>query len=329
MQRYQIAGQAEFHYFKDAAAFTTFLSASPRQYALKPVGLTAGQGVKVMGVQLHTLDEALAYGVHVIEDGVGGTEGLVVEERLMGHEFTLQCFVDGNTVVPMPLVRDYKLAYEGETGPNTGSMGAYSQADGLLPFVDAENRQLALDILVQITRAIAAEGCPYRGVMYGQFMRTSKGVQLVEINARFGDPEAINVLALLQTDLVEVCKAIVDGSLDQHPISFAPRASVCSYITPPNYGSNPRSNVALTLDLDEISRLGVEVLFAKVERQGAAYLTTKSRSIALLALADDVNAAADAVESALSYVTGEFHVRHDIGCEYEGASPRSRAVARV
>ncbi|MDP9237536.1 MAG: phosphoribosylamine--glycine ligase [Chloroflexota bacterium] len=329
MKRHRIDGQADFHYFKDVASFTAFLTTSSREYALKPVGLTAGQGVKVMGAQLKSLDEALAYGTYVIEHQVGGIEGLVVEERLLGHEFTLQCFVDGKTVVPMPLVRDYKRAYEGENGPNTGSMGAYSQSDGLLPFVDGQHRSAALDILIQITRAIEMDGCPYQGIMYGQFMRTSKGVQLVEINARFGDPEAINVLALLETDLLEICKAIVEGTLDKQQVRFARRASVCSYITPPNYGANPQSDVPLTLDLEKIKELDVDVLFAKVEQKGNAYLTTKSRSIALLALADDLDAAADAVENALKFVTGDYHMRHDIGCEYEGVSPRRAVLTSV
>src|SRR5205085_7441751 len=133
--------------FRDVAALRAFLQNETGEFALKPVGLTAGKGVKVMGVHLHGVDEAMAYGESVIRDGIGGKEGVVVEERLVGEEFTLQAFVDGETVVPMPLVQDFKRAFEGDQGPNTGSMGAYSQPDGLLPFVSATELRQAASIV--------------------------------------------------------------------------------------------------------------------------------------------------------------------------------------
>lgn len=312
MKRHSIPGQVDYWYFTDPGELTDFLSAGG-EYVLKPLGLTAGKGVKVMGVHLNSVKEAIDYGRRIIRDKIGGADGLLVEERLQGAEFTLQAFVDGTTVRPMPLVQDYKRAFEGDLGPNTGSMGAYSQADGLLPFVRAEARDAALQVIVRIVEALRSEGLLYRGVMYGQFMMTQAGIRLVEINARFGDPEALNVLPLLQTDFVDVCQAIGLGILNDLKPTFLPRATVCKYITPPGYPDHARVDARITLDRKAIESIGVRVYFAKVNRDGDDYLTTTSRSIAFVGVADTVAEAEEAVEEAFLFVRGEFHARHDIG----------------
>ena len=116
MKKYGIPGQVEFHHFRDTGELTRFLSSTNREFALKPVGLTAGKGVKVMGVHLAANSEAIEYASEIIEKEIGGPDGLILEERLVGEEFTLQCFVDGSTVVPMPAVQDYKQAFEGNQG---------------------------------------------------------------------------------------------------------------------------------------------------------------------------------------------------------------------
>jgi phosphoribosylamine--glycine ligase len=313
MRRHGIPGQVDYQYFADAAALRAFLQTADRDFALKPVGLTGGKGVKVMGVQLASVAEAIAYGEEVIATGIGGVAGVIVEERLVGEEFTLQTFVDGASVLPMPLVQDYKRAFEGDQGPNTGSMGSYSQPDGLLPFLGERESDQALDILRRVVHALGQEGSPYRGIMYGQFMLTADGVRLVEINARFGDPEAANVLPLLETDFVDVCTALTRGALRDCAPRFAQQATVCKYVTPPGYGVQPRAGVPLRLDEAAIAALGVRVYFARVDEQDGAYLTTTSRAIALVGIAATVAAAEAAVERALAHVHGEYHVRHDIG----------------
>lgn len=313
MERHDLPGRVEYRYFTDAHAMEEFLRTAGREFALKPIGLTAGKGVKVMGVQLATINEAMAYGRSIINDRIGGEAGVLIEERLEGQEFTLQAFVDAHTILPMPLVKDYKRAFEGDEGPNTGSMGAYSQPDGLLPFVDRSTRDEALNILKEVVDALKAEGHVYRGIMYGQFMMTPRGLRLVEINARFGDPEAINVLQLLETDFADVCRAIVSDHLQGIELRFSPKATVCKYITPPGYGEQPRTGVSLQLDQKRIEALGVHVYFAKVAEANGAYLTTTSRAIALLGVANSIDEAEQAVERALAYVSGEYHIRHDIG----------------
>ncbi|MCL5072913.1 MAG: phosphoribosylamine--glycine ligase [Actinobacteria bacterium] len=313
LKKYDIPGQVEYHYFDNVNSLENFLLSTDKDYALKPVGLTAGKGVKIMGEHLKTIAEAIEYGKTVITDKIGGFSGIVVEERLTGEEFTLQAFVDGENVIPMPLVQDYKRAYDGDKGPNTGSMGSYSQPDGLLPFVTKKQKANALEILKQIVQAMEEEGSPYKGIIYGQFMMTAKGAKLIEINARFGDPEAINVLPLLKNDFADICLAIIKGKLSSMKISFSNKATVCRYIVPPGYPEKPRADVPLSLEKSNIESLGVKIFFAKVNAKNGVCLTTSSRAIALVGISDSVSSAADAVEKALSFVHGDYHVRRDIG----------------
>jgi len=212
MRKHDIPGQVEYHLFEDTSVLAEFLQKTKKEFAIKPIGLSAGKGVKVMGDQLKTIDEAIEYGSAVISRKIGGTAAVLLEERLTGEEFTLQCFVDGKTVSPMPAVQDYKRAYEGNLGPNTGGMGSYSQPDGLLPFLNRTDYKNATEIIRRTVAALRKDGIIYKGILYGQFMMTEVGPKVIEFNARFGDPEAMNVLALLETDLVEVFQAIINRS---------------------------------------------------------------------------------------------------------------------
>jgi phosphoribosylamine--glycine ligase len=313
MRQNNLPGSVDYHYITDGDSLERTLRDSHREFALKPVGLTAGKGVQVMGVQLESVDEAIAYGRSVISNRVGGAAGILLEERLDGPEFTVQAFVDGKSVRPMPLVKDYKLAYDGDTGPNTGSMGSYSRADGSLSFLTESEYQDAIRILDSVIEAVRRTGVEYRGVAYGQFMKTASGIKLIEINARFGDPEAINVLSVLQTDFVDVCEAILSDSLADLSLSFSPVATVCKYITPPGYPLAPKVDSRITVDVDAISKLGVRVLFAKVHGEAGTYFTTASRSIALLATGSTVEEAHLRAEAAFQFIGGPYHARHDIG----------------
>ncbi len=329
MLRHQIPGRVEHHYFSDPIALEQFMRSSDRLWALKPVGLTAGQGVKLMGDQLPTLADALAYGKQVISEQIGGTPGIILEELLRGPEFTLQCFVDGKTVVPMPLVRDYKRAFDGDLGPNTGSMGSYSLATGLLPFVSESVRDEALSIVTQITDAVLREGFLYQGIMYGQFIMTGTGIRLIEINARFGDPEAVNVLPLLEGDFVEICRAITTGELRPDQVRFRPLATICKYVTPPGYGVAPEAEVALEVDERAIADSGVYTFYAKVDERDGRVFTTRSRSIALLGVGSTPGVAESAVEDAVKHIGGRFHIRHDIGKQLDSPVPQVSLVTSI
>ncbi|MFA6679741.1 MAG: phosphoribosylamine--glycine ligase, partial [Candidatus Methanomethylophilaceae archaeon] len=193
VQKYNIAGNLKFASFDNAKDAEAYLKTIDHEIVVKPVGLTGGKGVKVQGEHLHSFQDIMDYIDEIFDNDIGGA-GVILEERAIGEEFTQMVFCDGKTVSPMPLVQDHKRAYEGDVGPNTGGMGSYTDSNHLLPFVTANERKTAIKIIQDVIDAMTKEGCPYRGPLYGQFMLTVNGPKIIEFNARFGDPEAMNVL---------------------------------------------------------------------------------------------------------------------------------------
>jgi phosphoribosylamine--glycine ligase len=176
----------------------TILTDLEGNYVVKYDGLKGGKGVKVSDEHLATIEEGVSYALECIEDG----GRVVIEEKLIGIEFSRLAFVSGSTVIPMPAVQDHKRAFEGDTGPNTGGMGTYSDANHSLPFLTDDDLKQADAINQQIANAVMKEcGEPYKGILYGGFMATKNGVKVIEYNARFGDPEALNILPLLKSVL--------------------------------------------------------------------------------------------------------------------------------
>ena len=187
----------------------------------------------------------------------------MLEERLIGEEFTLQAFVDGNHIIPMPLVQDHKRAFEGDLGPNTGGMGSYSMPDHMLPFVSDADYKKALAIMRATVAALERTGHPYKGILYGQFMNTARGPKVIEFNARFGDPEAMNVLSLLSSDLSGIVERITKGSLSVTNVTFEQKATVCKYIVPSGYPDSPHSGDPVTFG----THAGALVYYANIEEQ--------------------------------------------------------------
>src|SRR5665647_114358 len=231
---------------------------------IRDSGLTGGKGVRITGEQVNRAG-ACAY-VRELRGPV------LVEERLEGEEFTLQAFVDGARLVPMPLVQDHKRAFEGDRGPNTGGMGSYSMPDHGLPFVTDADREAALAIMAAVVRAMAVEGAPFCGVLYGQFMNTASGPMVIEFNARFGDPEAMNVLTLLASDLGEIAWRCVDGNLGQSVVSFEKAATVCKYLVPEGYPGAPGPSAPIGLGDPGPARL----YYANVEERDGGLWTPVS-----------------------------------------------------
>ena len=192
--------------------------------------------MRVAGDHLHSQDDALSYCQELVSRG----DEFVIEEKLIGQEFSLMSFCDGNTLKHMPAVQDHKRAYEGDTGPNTGGMGTYSDTNHSLPFLNDNDIAKAHAINTSTVRALKDKfGVGYKGVLYGGFITTAKGVKLIEYNARFGDPEAMNVLPLLDSDFVEICNGIANGTLENVDVKFQHKATVCKYAVPEGYPDNP------------------------------------------------------------------------------------------
>lgn len=203
MMRYGIP-TAGYRTFDNYAEAWDYVRSRPLPAVLKYDGLAAGKGVVVA----QTMAEAEAALRDMLLDDKFGKGRVVVEDFLTGPEFSFMCFVSGRKVLPMVLAQDHKRAFDGDRGPNTGGMGAYSP----LPFITAEDEAFALEKVMQRTAdALCEEGCPFTGVLYGGLMKTSQGIQVIEFNARFGDPETEVVLPRLKSDIYDIFSAIADG----------------------------------------------------------------------------------------------------------------------
>ncbi|MBQ5620533.1 MAG: phosphoribosylamine--glycine ligase, partial [Alistipes sp.] len=202
MAKYNIP-TAGFKAFTEYAEAKAYVESRPLPAVLKYDGLAAGKGV-VIAQTLEEADEALK---DMLLDTKFGQGKVVVEDFLTGPEFSFMCFVSGEKVWPMQLAQDHKRAYDGDKGPNTGGMGAYSP----LPFVTKEDEEYALnEILKPVAAAMVKEGCSFEGVLYGGLMKTPDGVKVIEFNARFGDPETEVVLPRLKSDIVDIFCAVAD-----------------------------------------------------------------------------------------------------------------------
>ena len=203
MAKYEIP-TAGFRAFTEYAAARDYVAGRPFPAVLKYDGLAAGKGVVIA----QTMEEADAALKEMLLDDRFGEGKVVVEDYLEGPEFSLLCFVSGSRVWPMVLSQDHKRAFDGDQGPNTGGMGAYSP----LPFITAEDERFAVERIMRPTaEAMVAEGCPFEGVLYGGLMKTAQGIKVIEFNARFGDPETEVVLPRLKSDIVEIFCAVADG----------------------------------------------------------------------------------------------------------------------
>jgi len=301
MKKYGIDGCPRYRVFLEAEDAIGFLQKCPEDLVVKPIGLTGGKGVRIVGE--HVDKKGAASYIRSLKGGV------VLEERLLGEEFTLQAFSDGSNIVPMPLVQDHKRAYEGDKGPNTGGMGSYSLPGHDLPFVSESDMKKAMQIMHATIAAMEEEGTPYRGILYGQFMNTRNGPMVIEFNARFGDPEAMNVLPLLETDLVDIMERIVEGGLGNLAIRFCNKATVCKYIVPEGYPESPLVGESLAIGPYEPALL----YYANVEERNGSLFTRSSRTLAFVGLGETLSEAERIAETAASNVEGRVRHRRDIG----------------
>ena len=204
MDKYQVP-TASFRTFEEYEPAWEYVRNGSFPVVLKYDGLAAGKGVVIP----ETPQEAEAVLKDMLLDDRFGKGKVVVEEFLTGPEFSFMCFVDGEKVYPMTLSQDHKRAYEGDKGPNTGGMGAYSP----VPLITQEDITYSLEkIMKPVAAGMVAEGCPFKGVLYGGLMKTPDGVKVIEFNCRFGDPETEVVLPRLESDIYDIFSAVADGT---------------------------------------------------------------------------------------------------------------------
>ena len=308
LRKYRIEGNPRFEIFnKDNIGNALNFIDGIGQCVIKPDGLTGGKGVKVQDDHFKTKKEALDYCSEVLQ----AHSAVIIEEKLEGEEFSLQCITDGKTVIATPPVQDHKRAFADDTGPNTGGMGSYSCENHLLPFLAKKDAEDGLKITEKVAEALYKEtGEFYKGVMYAGLIVTKDGVKLIEYNARFGDPEAMNVLPLLETDFSDICNAIINQKLHKIKIKFQEKATVCKYLVPQGYPDNPAKNERI-----EIGKTpdGAKIYYAAVEQKDDVVYTTSSRAIGCLGIDDDLDKAEKIAEEAAKSIKGKLFHRKDIG----------------
>jgi phosphoribosylamine--glycine ligase len=251
---------------------------------VKPSGLTGGKGVKVMGPHLDSHEDAREYGLALLESG---HEAVLIEERVTGAEFTIQAISDGRTVVCPPSTYDYPYRFDGDEGPGTGGMGSLSTPDAALPFMtDAHYRQ-ACAIVEQVIARLGELGRHFSGVMNSGFFATAAGVKVIEFNARFGDPECMNIMSLLDGSWVHAMQRISAGTLAAADVPLRREASVVLYLVSPDYALRPGRAYDFTLDEERLADEGAGVYFSSAVATGRhAYRTVgTSRAVALASTA--------------------------------------------
>jgi len=308
LSKYNIDSSPIYQRFDAMNGVKDFINSLCGNYVVKFDGLMGGKGVKVSGEHLENINDGLNYCQEIISNN--GT--FVIEEKLIGEEFSLMSFCDGKNLAHMPAIQDHKRAYDGDVGPNTGGMGCYSDVNHSLPFLLDNDIFEAQEINERVSQALLDfTGEPYRGILYGGFMATANGVKLIEYNARFGDPEAMNLLALLNSDLASICSKIVEGKLDS--ANFRNEASVCKYVVPKGYGSNPSKDA--TLSVDNSYKDYSDLYYAAVNLNSEGVITTtSSRAAAVISTGESIEEAEEKCEKGLSHVSGNnLFTRHDIG----------------
>lgn len=312
LQKYGIDASPKYRVFtkQNEKSLSTFIEHElGGAYVVKYDALKGGKGVKVSGDHLRSIDEGIAYAKECIAE----CEQVVVEEKLEGVEFSLLSFVSGETTVDMPAVQDHKRAYDGDTGPNTGGMGTYTDSNHSLPFLTKEDLKRASEINRLVAAALKREtGEDYKGILYGGFMAVRDGIRVIEYNARFGDPEALNILPLLRSDFLVVCQAILEGTLATELVRFEKKATVCKYITPKSYpiAKDERGQKVEFPRASENAR----IFFGDVtEDESGNLLLGGSRSAGVVGIGDTIAEAELIAQRLCEQVKGPVRFRSDIG----------------
>jgi phosphoribosylamine--glycine ligase len=297
--------------------------------AVKPSGLTGGKGVKVMGPHLADHAAAEDYALGLLAAG-GAGESVLIEEKITGAEFTIQAVSDGRTVVFPPATYDYPYRYEGDEGPGTGGMGSLSLATPTLPFMTAAHYEQACSIIERVIGRLADDGRHFSGVMNSGFFATADGVKVIEFNARFGDPECMNIMSVFGGSWPEVMERIAAGRLAESDVPLRQEASLVLYLVSPDYALRKGPPYEFSLDADAIEANGCHVFFSSATRLGGDRYRTvgTSRAVALASSAPTLEQArARVLDVAASVPVLQW--RRDVGDQgyLDGLSGLVRSIA--
>ena len=280
--------------------------------AVKPAGLTGGKGVKVMGPHLADHAAAAEYAGSLLSRG----EAVLVEEKVVGAEFTIQAISDGRTVVFPPSTYDYPYRFDGDEGPGTGGMGSLSMPQAALPFMTEEHYRRGCEIVELVIERLGQEGRRFTGVMNSGFFATAEGVKVIEFNARFGDPECMNIMSLFEGSWAEVMSEIIEGRLTAAAVPLREEASVVLYLVSPDYALRKGPPYEFTLDTARIEDEGCHVFFSSAVASGPdTYRTVgTSRAVALATTAPSLEQARERVAGCAATVP-VLEWRREVGDE--------------
>ena len=303
MAKYNIP-TAAFETFEDYDAALEYVKKGSFPVVLKYDGLAAGKGVVIP----ETLEEADATLKDMLLDDKFGKGKVVVEEFLTGPEFSFMCFVDGHDVYPMTLSQDHKRAYEGDKGPNTGGMGAYSP----VPIISDEDLAFSLEKVMKPTAAaMVAEGCPFTGVLYGGLMKTPQGPKVIEFNCRFGDPETEVVLPRLESDIYDIFSAVADHT-PMPEIKWKEEVTMGFVMASKGYPGSYEKGYEIS-GLDTLPE-DIRVFHMGTSLKGGKYFTSGGRVLMVVGSGKDLQEAHDKALAAVESIGCEnLFYRRDIG----------------
>ena len=307
MKKYNIP-TANYEEFDDPDEAEAYLRNCAYPVVVKADGLALGKGVLIC----ETKEQALAGVDDIMRKKVFGRSGdrIIVEEFMVGPEVSVLTFCDGKVAKPMVSAQDHKRALDGDKGLNTGGMGTFAPS----PKYTKEVADFFTKHIMEPTvAAMAAEGCPFKGVLYFGLMLTADGPKVLEYNARFGDPETQVVLPLMESDLLDVMEAVIEGRLDGTDIVWRDGAAVCVVLASGGYPGKYETGKPIT-GLDKLPGMGIMAFHAGTKLSGGELLTSGGRVLGVTAVAEDMpSAIARAYEGVREVAFEAAHYRTDIG----------------
>ncbi|WP_227764821.1 phosphoribosylamine--glycine ligase [Zhaonella formicivorans] len=307
MYKYHIP-TARYGVFEEPEMAKLYIRDNGVPCVVKADGLAAGKGV-IVAMTMEEACRAVDSFMNELSLGVAGSK-VVIEEFLVGEEVSVMAFTDGKTVKPMVWAQDHKRVYDGDQGPNTGGMGAYSPPKMYTPELD---KQITETILQPVIEGLTWENRFYQGVIYAGLMLTAGGPKVLEFNARFGDPETQAVLMRLETDLVDIIEAILEGRLAETSVTWRDEAAACVVLASGGYPGSYRKGLSIT-GLESIQDPDVQIFHAGTAIKDGQVVTSGGRVLGVTALGADVREALSKAYRAVEKINfPDMHYRKDIG----------------
>ena len=306
MKKYRIP-TADYQVFDSAEDAKNYID-RVGPVAVKADGLAAGKGVAIC-MDNESAKKAVD---EIMEQKAFGDAGskIVIEEFLVGEELSLLAFTDGKTVLPLDSAQDHKQAYDGDKGPNTGGMGAFSPA---LIFTEELKEQVMNEVMIPAVRGMEADGIVYKGLLYAGLMLTESGPKTLEFNARFGDPETQPLLLRMKNDIVPIFQACIDGTLSEHELDWDSKIAVCVVMAAEGYPGSYQKGIEIN-GLKEAEESGAVVFHAGTRSNGDKVETSGGRVLGVTALGDTMEAALSCSYEAVEKISWDgIHYRKDIG----------------